>query len=66
MNLNGLTDYVTARGTERVYFWKIQVKEGKCEGVTHQKSLSINIQSDYGGSTFLHFVLRAVNMDLLT
>lgn len=42
-------------------FCKIQVKGGKCEGLTHQKSVSINFQFVYSGSTFLHFVLGAVN-----
>lgn len=30
--------------------------------LTHQKSLPSDVQSVYGGSAVLHFVLRAVNM----
>ena len=40
---------------------RFKVQQGKRESLTHQKSLPIDVQLVYGGSTFWHFVLRAEN-----
>lgn len=61
MILNVLVNDVSVGRTGRVFSVKLRWKEGKRKGFTHQKSLSVNSQSVYGGSTFLHLILRAVN-----